>query len=233
MTAKIIEDPTYRERVFVFRDRHHAGKLLAEKLREYADKGNVILLALPAGGVPVGYAVAKELGIPMDVMVVRKIQIPRNTEAGFGAVTWDGETVLNEPLVAQLGLTKEVIEESISKTRSIIPARLRTFRGNKTIPDLKDKIVILVDDGLASGFTMLAAARSARRKQPEKIIAAVPTASMGAIKLLSPEVDEIVCLNIRSGPVFAVADAYKNWYDLTDKEVTKILESAEKLHAVP
>lgn len=233
MTAKIIEDPTYRERVFVFRDRHHAGKLLAEKLREYADKGNVILLALPAGGVPVGYAVAKELGIPMDVMVVRKIQIPWNTEAGFGAVTWDGEPVLNEPLVAQLGLTKEVIEESISKTRSIIQERLRKFRGNKTIPDLKDKIVILVDDGLASGFTMLAAARSARRKQPEKIITAVPTASMGAIKLLSPEVDEIVCLNIRSGPVFAVADAYKNWYDLTDKEVTKILESAEKLHAVP
>ena len=233
MTAKIIEDPTYRERVFVFRDRHHAGKFLSEKLREYADKGNVILLALPAGGVPVGYAVAKELGIPMDVMVVRKIQIPRNTEAGFGAVTWDGETVLNEPLVAQLGLTKEVIEESISKTRSIIQERLRKFRGNKTIPNLKDKIVILVDDGLASGFTMLTAARSARRKQPEKIIAAVPTASMGAIKLLSPEVDEIVCLNIRSGPVFAVADAYKNWYDLTDKEVTKILESAEKLHAVP
>jgi predicted phosphoribosyltransferase len=233
MTAKIIEDPTYRERIFVFRDRHHAGKLLAEKLREYADKGKVILLALPAGGVPVGYAVAKELGIPMDVMVVRKVQIPWSTEAGFGAVTWDGETVLNEPLVAQLGLTREVIGESISKTRRIIQERLRKFRRDKPMPDLKGKIVILVDDGLASGFTMLAAARSARKRTPEKIIAAVPTASIGAIKLLSSEVDEIVCLNIRTGPVFAVADAYKNWYDLTDEGVIKILERAEKLHAVP
>jgi predicted phosphoribosyltransferase len=229
MTAKIIENPTYRERMFVFRDRLHAGKLLAEKLREYAGKGNVILLALPAGGVPVGYAIAKELGILMDTMVVRKVQMPWNTEAGFGALTWDGETVLNEPLLRQLCLTREVIKESNSKTRRIIQERLRKFRGNKPMPDLSSKVVILVDDGLASGFTMLAAARSARKRTPEKIIVAVPTASMGAIKLLTPEVDEIVCLNIRSASLFAVADAYKNWYDLTDEEVTKILERAEKL----
>jgi predicted phosphoribosyltransferase len=233
MTAKIIEDPAYRERVFVFRDRLHAGKLLSEKLREYADKGNMILLALPAGGVPVGYAVAKKLGIPMDVMVIRKVQIPWNTEAGFGALTWDGETVLNESLVEQLGLTREEIEESISKTRRIIRERLSKFRGDKPMPDLKDKVVILVDDGLASGFTMLAAARSAKKGRPEKIIVAVPTASTGSIKLLAPEVDEIVCLNIRSGTAFAVADAYKNWYDLTDEEVIRILERAEKLQAVP
>jgi putative phosphoribosyl transferase len=233
MTAKIIEDPAYRERMFVFRDRLQAGKLLAEKLREYSGKENVILLALPAGGVPVGYVVAKELGILMDLMVVRKVQIPWNTEAGFGAVTWDGEAVLNQPLVRQLGLKREVIEESISETRRIIQERLRKFRGDKPMPDLRGKVVILVDDGLASGFTMLAAARSSRRRQPKKTVVAVPTASMGAIKLLTPEVDEIVCLNIRSGPVFAVADAYKNWYDLTDEEVTKILERAEKLHAVP
>jgi predicted phosphoribosyltransferase len=229
MTAKITEEPAYRDQTFVFRDRQHAGKLLAEKLREKADKWKVILLALPAGGVPVGYAVAKELGIPMDVLVVRKLQIPWNTEAGFGAVTWDGETVLNEPLVAQLGLTREDVEESISNTKRIIQERLRKFRGNKPMPSLKSKTVILVDDGLASGFTMLAAARSAKKRTVEKIIVAVPTGSIGAIKLLSSEVDEIVCLNIRTGPVFAVADAYKNWYDLTDEEVIKILERAEKL----
>lgn len=106
MTAKIIEDPAYRDRVFVFRDRIHAGRLLSAKLRDYADKGKVILLALPAGGVPVGYAVAKKLGISMGVMVVRKIQIPWSTEAGFGAFTWDGETVLNGLLVEQLGLDR-------------------------------------------------------------------------------------------------------------------------------
>ena len=228
MTAKIIEEPALRERVHVFRDRFQAGTLLADKLREYYREKNVIVLAIPAGGVPVGYMVAKELAVPLDVVVVRKAQIPWNTEAGFGAVTWDGETVLNESLVEQLRLTREEIEESISKTRRIIRERLSKFRGDKPMPDLKDKVVLLIDDGLASGFTMLAAARSAKRGTPEKIVVAVPTASMGAIKLLAPEVNEIVCLNIRSGFSFAVADAYKNWYDLTDEEVIRILERAER-----
>jgi putative phosphoribosyl transferase len=228
LTAKITEDPTYRERTFVFQDRQHAGKLLAQKLRKYTIKGKVILLALPSGGVPVGIEIAKELKIPMDVMIVRKVQIPWNTEAGFGAVTMEDETVLNEPLVAQLGLTREVVEESILKTKRIIQERLRKFRGNKPMPDLKGKIVILVDDGLASGFTMLAAARSAKKRAPEKIIAAIPTGSLGAIELLGSEVDEIVCLNIRAGPVFAVADAYKNWYDLKDEEVIISLKALEK-----
>ena len=224
MTAKIIEEPALRERLHVFRDRFQAGSLLAQKLREYCGKENVIVLAIPAGGVPVGYMVAKELGVPMDVVIVRKAQIPWNTEAGFGAVTWDGETVLNEPLVEQLGLTKEEIEESISKTKRNIQERLRKFRGDKPMPQLRDKVVILVDDGLASGFTMLAAARSARKSIPKNIVVAVPTASLGAIELLMPEVDKIACLNIRSGPSFAVADAYENWYDLTDEEVLKILK---------
>jgi putative phosphoribosyl transferase len=228
MTAKIIEEPTLREQVQVFRDRFQAGKLLAHKLREYAGNGNVIVLAVPAGGVPVGYTVAKELAVPMDVVIVRKAQIPWNTEAGFGAVTWDGETVLNEPLVEHLGLTREELEESISKTKRNIQERLRKFRGDKPLPQLRDKVVILVDDGLASGFTMLAAARSARKRQPKKIIVAVPTASLGAVELLMSEVDEIVCLNIRSGSSFAVADAYENWYDLTDEEVLKILLEKHK-----
>lgn len=229
MPAKIVEVPDYRDHIFLFRDRVHAGELLAEHLREYVNESNVVLLALPAGGVPVCYAVAKELSVSMDVMVVRKVQIPWNTEAGFGAATWNGEVVLNEALVFQLGLTREVVEDSISQTRRIIQERLSKFRKDKPMPDLKDRVVILVDDGVASGFTMLAAAKSARKRKAEKIVVAVPTASVGAIRLLAGEVDEIVCLNIRSGPVFAVAEAYKNWYDLTDKEVVKILKSAEKL----
>jgi predicted phosphoribosyltransferase len=223
MTAKIIENPAYRDRVSVFRDRFQAGKLLADELREYAGNGNVIVLAVPAGGVPVGYMVAKELAVPMDVMVVRKVQIPWNTEAGFGAITWDGKIVLNEGLVEQLDLTEEEMETSILRTKRNIQERLRKFRGDKPMPDLKDKVVVLVDDGLASGFTMLAAARSVRERAPKKIIVAVPTASLGAIELLAPEVDEIVCLNIRSGPSFAVANAYVNWYDLTDEDVLKML----------
>ncbi|MFQ6095737.1 MAG: phosphoribosyltransferase, partial [Candidatus Bathyarchaeia archaeon] len=205
MAAKIIEEPSYRERRFVFRDRLHAGKLLAEKLREQAGKDNVILLAVPAGGVPVGYVIVKELGVSMDIIIVRKVQIPWNTEAGFGALAWDGETVLNEPLVRILNLTEKVVEESIARTRRIVQERVRKFREDRPMPDLRDKVVILVDDGLASGFTMLAALRSVRKRTPEKIVVAVPTASLTAIDLVSAEADVIVCLNIRSGPIFAVA----------------------------
>lgn len=232
MTAKITDEPAFRERVSIFSDRLHAGKLLVQKLEEYAACPNVVLLVVPAGGVPVGYVVAKELGVQIDVIVVRKVQIPWNTEAGFGALTWDGETVLNEYLVRRLGLTDELIKESVSETRRIIQQRIMKFRGNKPAPELGGKVAILVDDGLASGFTMLAAARSVRKRKPEKIVVAVPTASLGAIELLAQDVDEIVCLNIRSGPTFAVADAYKKWYDLTDEEVVEILEKAKKLHAV-
>ncbi len=223
MTAKIVDEPSLREKVKVFRDRFDAGKLLAKDLREYCARDDVLVLAIPAGGVPVGSVVAKELDVSLDVVIVRKAQIPWNTEAGFGAVTWDGETVLNESLVEQLGLTREEIEDSISKAKRNIDERLRKFRGDKPLPQLKDKIIILVDDGLASGFTMLAAAKSARKSQPKKIVVAIPTASSGAIALLKSEVDEIVCLNIRSGSSFAVADAYENWYDLSDEEVQKIL----------
>lgn len=228
MSAKIVEEPKYKERVFIFRDRFHAGRLLAEKLRKHAGERNVLLLAVPSGGVPVGYVVAKELDITMDLIVVRKVQIPWNTEGGFGAVTWDGEMLLNERLVRDLGLTDKMIEQSIAETIKIIQERLRMFRGDKPMPALVGKVVVLVDDGLASGFTMLAAVSSVRKKEPEKIVVAVPTASMGAIELLRPIVDEIVCLNIRTGPIFAVADAYKSWHDLTDEEVTKILERAQE-----
>jgi len=222
--SRIVEEPAYRERTFIFQDRFQAGKILAEKLRKYAGKENIVLLAVPAGGVPVGYTVAKELGVTMDVIVVRKIQIPWNTEAGFGAITWDDEMILNENLIGHLDLTEEMIEKSILKTRKIILERLWKFRGDKPFPVLRGKIVMLIDDGLASGFTMLAAARSVRKKEPEMIVLAVPTASAAAVHLLSAEVDEIVCLNIRSGPVFAVADAYQNWYDLTDEDVIEILK---------
>jgi putative phosphoribosyl transferase len=224
MTAKIIENLAYRDRVFVFRDRLQAGKLLADKLRDYAKNKAVIVLAIPAGGVPVGYMVAKELAVPMDVMVVRKVQIPWETEAGFGAITWDGTTVLNENLVDQLVLTEEEVKAAIVKTKKNIQERLRKFREDRPLPNLKDKIVLLVDDGLASGFTILAAARTLRKSNPQKIIVAVPTASLGAVELLAPETDEIVCLNIRTGSQFAVAEAYENWYDLSDQEVINILK---------
>ncbi|XHH07716.1 MAG: phosphoribosyltransferase [Candidatus Bathyarchaeia archaeon] len=224
MVSKIIENLPYRDRVNVFQDRFEAGRLLAGELKMYVGNSNVIVLAIPAGGVPVGSTVAKLLNAKFDVVIVRKLQVPWNPEAGFGAVSWDGKVFLNPDLVEQLNLTKAEIDASILETNRNIEERLSKFRGDKPLPDLTSNIVILVDDGLASGYTMLAAAQFVKAKKPQKVVIAVPTASMGAIELLKPHVDEIFCLNIRSGAAFAVADAYVNWYDLTDEEVQDLLQ---------
>ena len=229
MVSNVIEELAYKDREFVFKDRLHAGELLADKLRPLLVDANVQLLAVPSGGVPVAHAVAQKLKIPLDVAVVRKIQIPWNTEAGFGAVTWDGRVLLNELLVGQLGLSTEAVEQCISRTREIVRQRVQIFRSTRRFPDLNGKTVVLVDDGLASGFTMLAAAESVRTKHPRKIVVAVPTGSANAIELVAPNVDELVCLNIRRGLIFAVADAYEVWYDLPDEEVVEYLEEFEKI----
>ena len=160
--VKIVEEPSYREKRFLFKDRFQAGEILAGKLEKYSGKSEAIVLAVPAGGVPVGYSIAKSLLLPLDVIIVRKIQVPWNTEAGFGALAWDGEIVFNESLIRDLNLTEEMIEDSVSKTKKIIHARLRRFRGDKPMPHLEGTSVILVDDGLASGFTMLASIRSVK-----------------------------------------------------------------------
>lgn len=227
MPLNLIEESAYRDREFVFKDRLHAGALLADKLRPLLADRDVRLLAVPAGGVAVGYAVSRKLKIPLDVAVVRKIQIPWNTETGFGAVTWDGRVLLNELLVDQLGLSTEAVDECVSGTRELVHQRVQRFRGNRPFPDLNAKTAILIDDGLASGFTMLAAVESIRTQRPHEIIVAVPTASAGAMELLAPKVEKLVCLNVRHGPIFAVADAYEKWYDLSDDEVLESLKRTE------
>ncbi|HDJ67206.1 MAG TPA: phosphoribosyltransferase [Nitrososphaeria archaeon] len=221
--GEVIFDDNLKERLHVFKDRFHAGELLAEMLKRNLSLGDAIILAIPAGGIPVGYEISCRLNIPMDVVIVRKLQIPWDPEAGFGAASSDGEIVLNERLVKQLGLSEEIIEEVVRKTLGIIRDRSKKFRMVKPVLDIGDKTVILVDDGLASGYTMLAAIRSIKKKNPKRIIAAVPTASAAAVKLVSRKVDKILCLNVRSGPFFAVADAYRKWRDLTDEEVIEIL----------
>ena len=226
--SNLVEESAYRDREFVFKDRLHAGEVLAEKLRPGVANGNVQVLAIPAGGVPVGYVLAEKLNIAFDVVVVRKIQIPWNTEAGFGAVTWDGRPILNEPVIAQLGLGAEVVAQCISRTRQMVYERNQRLRAGRSFPALSGRTVILVDDGLASGFSMLAAAESIRAQHPRKIVVAVPTGSTNAIELLAPKVDELVCLNVRTGLIFAVADAYENWYDLSDDEVLEYLRRSWK-----
>lgn len=223
MNLRVIEEPAYRNRKLVFKDRLHAGELLASKLQGHISRENVQLLAIPAGGVPVGFAVATRLRAPLDVVIVRKIQIPWSPEAGFGAIAWDGTVVLNEVLVTELGLSTELVRWCISRTQETIRRRLEKFRGNKPLPELKNKTVALIDDGLASGFTMLTAVKSVKKRKPKKLIVAIPTASQSAIQLVAPNIDKLICLNVRGGPIFAVADAYQKWYDLSDEEVMEFL----------
>jgi len=228
--GNVVDEAALRNKALVFRDRVQAGGLLGDKLlsRMGEEGRRVQVLAIPAGGVPVGFMVAKKLNAPLDVAVVRKIQIPWNPEAGFGALAWDGTLILNEALIAHLGLSTELVERCISKTRRMVLERVQKFRRGRPFPNLEGRPVILVDDGLASGYTMLTAVRAVRKRRPAKIVVAAPTGSSSSIDLLAPHVDELVCLNIRWGPFFAVADAYQVWYDLTDEEVLAYLSQYEE-----
>lgn len=224
-SGKLIEEPRLRNKTFVFEDRSHAGTILAEKLKDYAGT-NAVIFAIPAGGVPVAAVLARRLHAPLDVLVVRKIHIPWNREVGFGALSWDGTIMFNEPLLALLELTREEIERCIAAEREEIERRLKLFRGDTPFPNITGKTVIVVDDGIASGFTMLVALASLRSKSPKELVVAVPTASVSALQTIGPEADTIVCLNIRAGRIFAVADAYKKWYDLGNEDVVAILKEA-------
>lgn len=222
MVATVTEDPSLRNRLGVFKDRQEAGELLARVLESFRGK-DAIVLAIPSGGVPIGLAAADHLELPFDLLIIRKLPIPGNPEAGFGAISLEGDMVLNRSMVRMLGLSNEKIEEQAESVREELKARERIFRGSRPPADLRGKTVILTDDGLASGYTMMTAARMVRRQKPEKIVVAVPTASLHTIDLMAREVDRIVCLNVRTGGYFAVAEAYRNWYDLSRDEVCDLL----------
>jgi predicted phosphoribosyltransferase len=224
--AEIVEEPSLRGRVHVFDNRFHAGELLAEKLGRYRSKGDALVLAIPAGGVQVGFIVAERLGVPLDIVVTRKLHVPWNREAGFGAVSWDGLVLLNEPLVAALGLTRGDVDRCVAEEAEVIERRLNRFRGDRPFPDLTGRTALVVDDGLASGFSMLATLKALRRGGVGELVVAVPTAPESSIDLVRPHADVVYCLNVRSGPFFAVADAYRVWYDLGDKDVVELLRRA-------
>ena len=219
----ILTNPQYRERRFVFSDRRDAGRQLGEYIRLHLEYPRPVVVAIPAGGIPVGKEVALVLGAPFGLAVVRKIQIPGNTEAGFGAVTWDGKVLINEGLRAALGLSQGEVDTAVTLTRKNVRDRIERYTGGRSFPDLSGKTAILVDDGLASGFTMLAAIQGIRTYGPARIVVAVPTASASSAERVAREADQVICLNIRSGGRFAVAEAYEHWYDLDDREVMREL----------
>ncbi len=231
--AVIHESSELRNQSRVFQDRFDAGKLLGQMLSstlEDGDHENMILLAIPMGGVPVAVEIQKALSCPLDLVVVRKIQIPGNTEAGFGAITQEEDIFLNEQLLARLHLSPEQIREQTQKVKQDLELRNRYLRQNRPLPDLEGRTVILVDDGLASGYTMKAAVYMAAKRNAARKIVAVPTATGQVIDSLTESVDEIYCPNIRDVSPFAVAEAYVYWHDLDEPETNALLSKIELLN---
>jgi predicted phosphoribosyltransferase len=208
-----------------FRDRTEAGRLLAERLRDYAGRDDVIVLALPRGGVPVGYEVAKALGAPLDVFVVRKIGVPGHEELAMGAVATGGLLVLDERLVQMLGLSEDEVQRVIQQELRELERRDREYRGDREPPQLGGKTVILVDDGLATGATMRAAALAVRRENPARLVVAVPVAAEETCDAFRDVVDEIVC-GITPKPFRAVGLWYEDFSQTTDEEVRELLAEA-------
>lgn len=221
---RLIEDNSLRDRRYIFKDRMETGMLLAQRLLGYKGTDGIVL-GIPSGGAPVAVEIAKALVLPIDFVIVRKVQIPYNPEAGFGAVGPDSRVLLNEELLRSLDLSEKEVEQQLQMTIHMIKRRNELFRKGLPFPSVKNRVVIIVDDGLASGYTMLSAIDFVKRHEPQKIVIAVPTGSERTVDFILPHADELICLNVRTGLPFAVADAYENWYDLEDDEVISILEN--------
>ena len=216
-----------RNRSGVFRDRSDAGRVLARMiLPDFEGEKDLFVVSIRMGGVPVALEISRALKCPMDLAIVRKIPIPGNTEAGFGAMTPEGDLLINEPLMAQLGLTEKDVEREYGKVSAELEKRSKRLRKGRPFPELENKNVILVDDGLASGFTMKACIAMVKRRKAGKIVLAVPTAPLGTIGMLAEvkgDTDAIYCANIRNVHSFAVAEAYRDWRDLSEPEVLRLL----------
>jgi len=190
----------------------------------------VVVLAIPNGGVPVALEVASALNADLDLVISRKIPMPLNPEAGFGAVADDGTIILNEEAVKRIGLSRQQIEYEASKVRAEIKQRSLLYRRDRPLVSVNGKTVIIIDDGLASGFTMMAAVESVRYRRPKEIVVAVPCASAMAVKQLERVADKVVTVTTGFMPRFAVADFYHHWYDLSDDEVIRYLRQWRMRH---
>jgi len=223
LMAQRLNVPELTDRVEVFADRAHGGRVLAELIRPVAIQ-EPLLLAIPAGGVPVAAAMAHALGWPLDVAVVSKVTLPWNTESGYGAVAFDGSVLLNDALAQECSLSPVQIAEGIAATRRKVERRVKRLRAGLSPLALAGKHVVLVDDGLATGFTMRAAIAACRSAGAGGVAVAVPTGHERAVEWLSDAVDLLACANIRSAVPFAVADAYERWTDVPEAQAELELE---------
>lgn len=203
-------------------DRSAAGRALAQALKGYARRDDVIVLALPRGGVPVAAEIADALGAPLDVMLVRKLGLPGYRELAMGAIASGGVRVMNESVLLGSGVTPETVEAVVAEEREELQRRERVYRGERPWPELRGRCVILVDDGLATGATMRAAVDAVRAQQPNRIVVAVPVAPPDTVQVLEGMVDEVVCPQ-QPEPFMAIGQWYLDFSQVTDREVQQIL----------
>ena len=206
-----------------FENRYDAGRQLADKLGGYKGQSEVVL-AIPNGGVPIGLEIALALEADLDLVISRKIPLPLSPEAGFGAVADDGTVILNEEVVKRVGLSPHQINYQINQVRAEIRQRSLLYRKDRPLTVVSGKTVIITDDGLASGFTMMAAVESVRRRQPKEIVAAVPVTSAAALEKVGKVADKVVTLANGTMTRFYIADFYRYWHDLSDDEVIQCLK---------
>ena len=214
----------------IFRDRREAGRRLSEKLHHYAKLPDVLVLALPRGGVPVAYEVARALAAPLDVFLVRKLGFPGQEEYAMGAIASGGARVLNTNLIQRMRVTPQAVDAIVAKELGELVRREKAYRGSNPLPAVQGKTVILVDDGLATGASMYAAAAALRSEGPARIVVAVPVGAPSTCEGFGALVDEIVCAEAP-----AAFSAVGQWYDdfdqTTDEEVRELLRRARAEHS--
>lgn len=210
----------------LFNDRVDAGRKLAKELSEYAKRSDVIILAIPRGGVPVAFEVAKELNVKMDVCVVRKLGIPGEEEIAMGAIASDNIIVLNDDIVRSHQITKQVIDTAVNKERIELERRERIYRGNRPKPNITGLTVILIDDGVATGATMRAAVSAVETEKPAKIVIAVPTGIQATCSSFEGNVNEVIICASTPEPFFGIGAWYEDFSQTTDEEVCELMKKA-------
>lgn len=205
----------------LFQDRREAGKALAGELASFEETPNMIVLGIPRGGVVVGHEIARALGAPLDVYITRKIGAPHNPELAIGAVASDGTLLIDHQLVRRLGVSQDYVEQESDRQKQEILRRLGEYRGEGPSPELAGKVVILVDDGVATGATTLATIKAIKSQEPAQLILAVPVGPRDSIESLRQEVDELVCLH--APEIFWAVGAFYNVFDQTSDEEVKTL----------
>jgi len=209
----------------LFRDRIEAGQVLAKSLNQYAGRSDVLVLALPRGGVPIAFEVAQALHVPLDLFLVRKLGVPGHEELAMGAIASGGVRVLNEQVVRSLRATQETIDAVARQEQRELERRERLYRGDRPPPDVRRKTVILIDDGLATGATMRAAVRALRQQDPARIVVAVPVGAAETCSEFADEADETICAKTPE-PFYAVGAWYDDFSPTTDEEVRELLQRA-------